>query len=77
MGEGAHLAGDGGQHTVGPGARDAEAGVQGRDERGRAGCVDPEEATATAGDDSVSGEDFTAVRHGLQPSDRKAVWLTA
>ena len=69
MGEGAHLAGDGGQHTVGPGTRHAQAGVQGRDEGGRAGCVDPEQAAAAAGDDGVSGEDFTAVRHGLQPSD--------
>ena len=71
MGEGAHLAGDGGQHAVGSRTRHAQAGVQGRDEGGRAGCVDPEQAAATAGDDGVSGEDFTAVRHGLQPSDRR------
>jgi hypothetical protein len=51
--------------------------VQGRDESGRAGCVDPEQAAATAGDDGVSGEDFTAVRHGFQPNDRRAVWLIA
>ena len=70
MGEGAHLAGDGGQHAVGAGTRHAQAGVQGRDEGGRAGCVDPEQPAAAASDDGVSGEDFTAVRHGLQPSDR-------
>ena len=72
MGEGAHLAGDGGQHAVGAGAGDAEAGVQGRDEGGRAGRVDPQQTAAAAGDDGVSGEDFTAVGHGLQPSDLRA-----
>src|SRR3954463_9388896 len=36
---------------------------------GGAGSVDPEQAAATSGDDRVSGEDFTAVGHGLQPSD--------
>ena len=73
VGERAHLAGDGGEHAVGPGAGDAEAGVQGRDEGGRAGRVDPQQSAAAAGDDRVSGEDFTAVGHGLQPSDRPAV----
>ena len=77
MGERAHLSGDGGQHAVGAGARDAEARVQGRDEGGRARGVDPEQSAAAAGDDRVSGEDFTAVRHGLKPSDREPVWLTA
>ena len=72
MGERAHLPGDGGQHAVGAGAGDAEAGVQGRDEGGRAGCVDPQQPAAAAGDDGVSGEDFTAVGHGLQPSDQSA-----
>jgi hypothetical protein len=74
VGERAHLAGDSGQHTVGTRTRYAEAGVEGRDEGRRAGCVDPEQAAATAGDDGVSGEDFTAVRHGLQPSERQAIW---
>ena len=74
MGERAHLAGDRGEHAVGTGAGDAEAGVQGRDEGGRAGRVDPQQPAAAAGDDGVSGEDFTAVGHGLQPSDQRAVW---
>ena len=73
VGERAHLAGDGGQHPVGSGAGHPQAGVQGGDEGGRAGRVDPEQTAAAAGDDGVSGEDFTAVGHGLQPSDLRAV----
>ena len=49
---------------------DTEAGVEGCDEGGRAGRVDPQQTTAATGDDGVSGEDFTAVGHGAQPSDR-------
>ncbi len=69
VGEGAQLAGHGGEHAVGTRAGDAEAGVQCSDEGRRAGRVDPQQTTAAAGDDRVSGEDFTAVGHGLQTSD--------
>ena len=46
-----------------PGPLDPQAGVQRGDEGGRAGGVDPQQAAAAAGDDGVSGEDFTAVGH--------------
>jgi hypothetical protein len=65
--EPADLTGHRGQHTVRPGARDAEAGVQGRHQGGRTGGVDPQQTAAATSDDGVSGEDLTAVGHGDQP----------
>jgi hypothetical protein len=70
----ADLAGDGRQHAVGAGPAHTEAGVQGSDEGGRTGSVDPEETTGATSDDGVSGEDFTAVGHALQPNDPQGEW---